>query len=49
MSDDTDQPIVERVDRFVVDRPLLVIVAFLLVTVALAPGIGMITTEAESE
>jgi len=49
MSDDTDQPIVERVDRFVVDRPLLVVVAFLLVTVALAPGIGMITTEAESE
>ena len=49
MSDDADRPIVERVDRFVVDRPLLVVVAFLVVTAALAPGIGMITTEAESD
>jgi predicted RND superfamily exporter protein len=49
MSDDADQPIVERVDRFVVDRPVLVLVAFLVVTAALAPGILMITTESEAE
>jgi predicted RND superfamily exporter protein len=49
MSGDADRPIVERVDRFVVDRPLLVVVAFLVVTAALAPGVGMITTESEAE
>ena len=49
MTDDADQPIVERVDRFVVDRPLLVVVAFLVVTAALAPGLTMISTEAETD
>ena len=49
MSDDTDRPIVERIDRFVVDRPLLVVVAVLVVTAALAPGIGMISTAAQTD
>ncbi|WP_254839318.1 efflux RND transporter permease subunit [Natronomonas marina] len=49
MSDDTDQPIVERVDRFVVDRPLLVVAAFLVVSAALAPGLTMISTQAETD
>ncbi len=49
MSDGDDQPIVERVDRFVVDRPLLVVAAFVVVTAALAPGLGMISTQADTE
>jgi predicted RND superfamily exporter protein len=51
MSDtDSDEPsFVARFDRFVVERPWLVILAFLAVTALMVPGIGMISTAAETD
>ena len=38
------RPLVERIDAFVVDRPLVVLLAFLVVTIAFAPGLASVQT-----
>jgi predicted RND superfamily exporter protein len=45
----TERSVVERVDRFVVERPGVVVLAFLVATVVLLPGLGMITTQADTD
>ncbi|MFW6321252.1 MAG: efflux RND transporter permease subunit [Halohasta sp.] len=42
-------PVVERVNHLVLERPLAIIVGFLLVTAVLGGGLGLITTETDSE
>jgi predicted RND superfamily exporter protein len=45
----TNGSVVERIDRVIVERPGLVIVAFLAVTALLVPGLGMISTQADTD